>query len=76
VVVDKPRIPDNMQSEEVIFDVRFVKRWADRVVEVQAKWGQQVAQTFFEKMFTPVTKKLINEELARRAGKGNGPRSA
>jgi hypothetical protein len=62
----KQAISDNIQSEEAHFDPRFVKRWADRCIEMKDKFGQAIANDFFQKFFTPVTKRLINQELNRR----------
>ena len=59
-------IPQEARSEEHIWDPRFIKRWADRCVEMKHKYGQQVANSFFQKMFSKPLQKEINEELERR----------
>ena len=64
-------IPNNARSEEHLFDPRFIKRWADRVVELKHKYGQQVANDFFQKFFSPEAKREVNAELNRRFKKGN-----
>jgi hypothetical protein len=67
----KQVISDNAQSEEAMFDPRFVKRWADRCIEMKDKFGQAIANDFFQKFFTPVTKRLINRELNQRKAEIN-----
>jgi hypothetical protein len=59
-------IPDSARSEEHLFDPRFIKRWADRVVEIKHKYGQQVANDWFQKFFSAEAKREVNAELNKR----------
>lgn len=65
------------RSEEHLYDKKFISRWADRCEEMFNKYGQQVANSFASKMFSPECMKEINIELERRKaakqGKKNDP---
>jgi len=60
------------RSEEHLYDKKFVSRWADRCEEVFKKYGQEVANSFASKMFSPECMKEINVELERRKAKKQG----
>lgn len=59
-------IPDTAHSEEIQYDKKFVSRWTDIVYDVRRKYGQEAANEFARRMFSPDIIRLINKEIEKR----------
>lgn len=59
-------VPENAHSEELLYDKRFVKRWADICIEKHRAYGWEVANNFAKDMFSKPLLRLINKEIESR----------
>ena len=62
-------IPEDARSEEHMYDKRFIKRWADRCIEMNAKYGWQIANDYAKSFFSKELLKEINAEINGRKKK-------
>lgn len=62
-------IPDSIRSEEHLYDPRFVRRWADRCIEIYKKYNQQAANDYAREFLGPELIQEVNKEIEARKKK-------